>query len=93
MSERRPELIRQLAEFYVRQSGVTLDLATCVAEMSGHIAPQKSHTFRSGKKAGWQREFTAAHRERFAEIAGDLLVELGYEPNLDWATEPVASPA
>ena len=93
ISERRPELIQQLAEFYVRQSGVTLDLAACVAEMSGRIAPQKSHTFRSGKKAGWQREFTAAHRERFAEIAGDLLVELGYEPNLDWATEPVASPA
>ena len=27
----------------------------------------------------------AAHRARFAEVAGDLLVRLGYEPNLDWA--------
>ena len=49
--------------------------------MSTLIAPKKSHTFRSGKKAGWQREFTAAHRARFAEVAGDLLVRLGYFVN------------
>jgi hypothetical protein len=59
--------------------------------MTESIAPHKSHTFRSGKKAGWQREFTAQHRRVFAELAGDLLIELGYEPNYDWVTAPVAS--
>ena len=89
-SERQPELIRQIAEFYAPRTGSTFDLEASVQTMSTRIAPQKSHTFRSGKKAGWQREFTPAHRQRFAELAGDLLVRLGYEPNLDWADEPMA---
>lgn len=90
VSERQPELIRQIAEFYAPRTESPFDLEAAVRTMSTLIAPQKSHTFRSGKKAGWQREFTPAHRERFAELAGDLLVRLGYEPNLDWASAPVA---
>jgi hypothetical protein len=59
--------------------------------MAAHVDPHKSHTFRSGKKAGWQKEFTPEHRRRFAEVAGDLLVQLGYEPNHDWASAPLPS--
>jgi hypothetical protein len=91
VSERQPELIRQIAEFYARRTGTPFDLDVAVQTMSQSIAPKKSHTFRSGKKAGWQREFTPAHRARFAELAGDLLFRLGYEPNLDWASVSVAS--
>jgi Sulfotransferase domain len=88
VSERQGELIRQIAEFYAARTDTPIALEATVESMSALIAPQKSHTFRSGKKAGWQREFTPAHRERFAELAGDLLVRLGYEPNLDWAGAP-----
>jgi hypothetical protein len=88
VSERQGELIRQIAKFYAARTDSPFDLETTVQSMSTLIAPQKSHTFRSGKKAGWQREFTPVHRERFAELAGDLLVRLGYEPNLDWAGAP-----
>jgi hypothetical protein len=86
-SDRQPELIRQIAEFYARRTGSPIDVEACVKTMSTLVAPQKSHTFRSGKKAGWQREFTPAHRQRFAELAGNLLIRLGYEPNFDWASE------
>jgi hypothetical protein len=86
VSERQPALIRQIAEFYAPRTGTPFDVDAAVQKMSTLIAPQKSHTFRSGKKAGWQREFTPAHRERFAELAGDLLIRLGYEPNLEWAS-------
>lgn len=48
------------------------------------IQPKKSHTFRSGKTGGWTQHFTDAHKKLFKEVAGDLLVRLGYEKNNEW---------
>ncbi len=48
------------------------------------IQPKKSHTFRSGKTGGWRQHFTEEHKKLFKEVAGDLLVKLGYEKNNDW---------
>ena len=48
------------------------------------IQPKKSHTFRSGKTGGWKQYFTDEHRQLFNDVAGDLLVRLGYERNNDW---------
>jgi hypothetical protein len=90
-SERQSAIVEQMAAFYAGRSKAALDVAACARAMADHVAPHKSHTFRSGKKAGWQKEFTAEHRRQFDEVAGDLLVQLGYEPNHDWATAPVAS--
>jgi hypothetical protein len=91
VSDEQPALIRRMAEFYAGRSSTPIDVEACARSMAAQIAPHKSHTFRSGKKSGWELELTAAHRERFAEIAGELLIRLGYEPDLEWAREPVAS--
>ena len=48
------------------------------------IQPRKSHTFRSGKTGGWREFFTEEHKKLFKEVAGDLVVRLGYEKNNDW---------
>jgi hypothetical protein len=48
------------------------------------IQPKKSHTFRSGKTGGWREHFTDDHKKIFKDVAGDLLVRLGYEKNNDW---------
>jgi hypothetical protein len=48
------------------------------------IQPRKSHTFRSGKTGGWKEYFTEEQKALFKEVAGDLLVRLGYEENNDW---------
>lgn len=48
------------------------------------IQPRKSHTFRSGKTGGWKQHFTDEHKSLFKEVAGDLLVRLGYEKNNGW---------
>ena len=48
------------------------------------INPKKSHTFRSGKTGGWVDHYSAENIELFKEVAGDLLVKLGYERNNDW---------
>ena len=48
------------------------------------IQPGKSHTFRSGKTGGWKTYFHDEHRKLFKDVAGDLLVRLGYEKDNDW---------
>ncbi len=48
------------------------------------IQPGKSKTFRSGKTGGWREHFTDEHKKLFKEVAGDLLVRLGYEQDNDW---------
>jgi sulfotransferase 6B1 len=48
------------------------------------IQPKKSHTFRSGKTGGWREHFTYEHKKLFKDVAGDLLVRLGYEKSNDW---------
>lgn len=48
------------------------------------IQPKKSHTFRSGKTGGWKQHFTDKHKKLFKEVAGDLLVKLGYEKDNNW---------
>ena len=48
------------------------------------IQPKKSHTFRSGKTGGWKQYFMDDHKSLFKDVAGDLLVKLGYEENNNW---------
>jgi sulfotransferase 6B1 len=48
------------------------------------IRPRKSHTFRSGKPGSWREHFTEGHKKLFKDVAGDLLVRLGYEKSNDW---------
>ena len=48
------------------------------------IQPKKSHTFRAGKTGGWREHFTIEHKRLFKDMAGDLLVRLGYEKTNDW---------
>jgi len=55
-----------------------------IAVLAEAIQPKKSHTFRSGKTGGWREHFTEEHKELFRDVAGDLLVRLGYEKSNDW---------
>jgi hypothetical protein len=48
------------------------------------IQPKKSKTFRSGKTGEWKKYFKDEHKALFKDVAGDLLVKLGYESNNDW---------
>jgi hypothetical protein len=48
------------------------------------IRPGQSRTFRSGQTGAWRQHFTAQHKELFKDMAGDLLVRLGYEQGNDW---------
>ena len=48
------------------------------------INPRKSPTFRSGKIGKWRESFSDAHKTLFKDVAGDLLIRLGYEKDNDW---------
>jgi hypothetical protein len=48
------------------------------------IQPKKSQTFRSGKTGGWCEHFTEEHKSLLKDVAGDLLIRLGYEENNNW---------
>jgi len=48
------------------------------------IQPGKSHTYRAGKAGGWRDFFTDEHKRLFKDVAGDLLVRLGYEKTNNW---------
>jgi len=52
--------------------------------LSNSIDPQRSPTFRSGKSGGWRDQFSQENKCLFKEVAGDLLLRLGYEVNDDW---------
>lgn len=84
----RPEIVRKMAEFYATRSTTLINIDACVASMLDSIAPSKSHTFRSGEKAGWRKSFTPEHRRLFHEVAGNLLIELGYENDDSWVDMP-----
>lgn len=41
-------------------------------------------TFRKGQAGGWREELSEEHREAVKQVAGGLLVELGYEEDEEW---------
>ncbi len=42
------------------------------------------NTRRKGVVGEWRYEFTQEHKDYFKEIAGELLIELGYEHDANW---------
>ncbi|MED4029643.1 sulfotransferase domain-containing protein [Priestia megaterium] len=52
--------------------------------MKQNINPKISWTFRKGKIGGWQEEFTEVNKKNFKKVAGEFLIDLGYEKNNNW---------
>jgi hypothetical protein len=44
----------------------------------------ESSTFRKGIAGDWKNHFNDEHKKMFKEKAGDFLIELGYEKDLNW---------
>lgn len=54
---------------------------------SYRMNPRESHTFRKGGKGQigeWKTVFKPEHKAAFKQVAGNLLIKLGYECDLDW---------
>ena len=48
------------------------------------IFSPKSGTFRRGQIGSWRTEMSEAHKSTFKEVAGQLLIDLGYEADMNW---------
>jgi len=58
--------------------------ALILASLEASINPSRSPTFRSGKTGEWRKYFTDEHKRIFKDVAGGLLVKLGYEKDNNW---------
>jgi len=59
-------------------------VASLVEQTSFSASKRKGSFFRKGQRGDWANHFTAADVDLFKRLAGDLLVELGYEQDTDW---------
>ncbi len=71
----------------IRETGRHLGVVLSPKDIE-HIAQQvfnpKSKTFRKGMIGDWENHFTKQHKQIFKEIAGQQLIDLGYEQGVDW---------
>ena len=77
-------LARVLADPAVLRGALQSPRQLILESLESSINPTKSPTFRSGKTGEWKKHFTDEHKKIFKDVAGDLLIRLGYEANNDW---------
>lgn len=80
----RDECADRVATAYGRRSLDGVDEVAFRARLRRGVAPERSHTFRTGTSGGWRECFTAEHREAMKRVGGKLLIRLGYESGEDW---------
>lgn len=96
----RPEVLTLHFEDFIQRQQVTLERVldhavqrgfplqgsrpAAIQALAEGINPQRSPTFRSGKVGGWREQFSSENKQLFKQVAGDLLVRLGYEQGDDW---------
>lgn len=81
---RDAELGKVLDHALARGFELMVNRQTALETLAASIAPSRSPTFRSGKIGGWRKSFNDKNKRLFKEIAGDLLIQLGYEKDDDW---------
>ena len=76
--------LNRITDHFLARISLQAQRQVILDALEGSINPQRSPTFRSGKTGEWRKYFTAEHKKLFKEVAGDLLVKLGYEKTNDW---------
>jgi hypothetical protein len=84
MGEKRESEVGAIVDAYLRRSGARGDPEPATRAALEAIRPETSHTFRRSGTGGWQEVFSERHRTLMRRVAGDLLIDLGYEQDLDW---------
>jgi len=84
INNRDATLMSMLAEVEKTGYKIPTPREKALSVLVNAIQPGKSHTFRSGKTGGWKNHFSDEHKTLFKEVAGDLLVQLGYEQDNNW---------
>ena len=80
----RAVTLNRIMDHFLAHAPVQTPRELILESLEASINPTKSPTFRSGKTGEWTNHFNAEHKKVFKEVAGDLLVKLGYEQNNNW---------
>jgi len=84
ITEQDQALNRVLDHAVQRGFSPAQDRSAAIRALAESIKPSRSPTYRSGKIGGWKEKFSPENKALFKEIAGDLLIRLGYEPDHNW---------
>jgi hypothetical protein len=55
-----------------------------ILQICGQVYSTKSRTFRKGKIGDWPNHFNIEHKQTFKKVAGETLIRLGYEKDMNW---------
>jgi hypothetical protein len=80
----RVQTLTRIMEHFLARAPLQTPRNLILHSLETSINPKKSPTFRSGKTGEWRKYFTDEHKRLFKDIAGDLLIRLGYEKEIDW---------
>jgi len=80
----RAATLTQIMEHLLARSPIPATRQLILDSLETSINPKKSPTFRSGKTGEWKKHFTEEHKKIFKDVAGDLLIKLGYEKDNSW---------
>jgi hypothetical protein len=80
----RAAALNRVIEHFLSHAALQTPRQLILESLESSINPSRSPTFRSGKTGEWRKYFTEEHKNIFKNVAGDLLVRLGYEKDLGW---------
>lgn len=80
----REATLTSIMDHLLRRVTLPASRQLILASLETSINPKRSPTFRSGKTGEWKKHFTEEHKKIFKEMAGDLLIKLGYEKDGNW---------
>ena len=80
----RAGTLNRIIDRFLERAPLRTPRGLLLESLENSINPGKSPTFRSGKTGEWTKHFTDEDKRIFKDVAGDLLIRLGYEENNDW---------
>ncbi len=80
----RAATLTRIMDHFLDRTPLQVTRQLILDSLEASINPTKSPTFRSGKTGEWKKYFTEEHKRVFKDVAGDLLIRLGYEKDNDW---------
>jgi len=80
----RAATLTRIIDHFLAQVPLHTSRQLILDSLESSINPSRSPTFRSGKTGEWEKYFTGEHKKIFKDVAGNLLVKLGYEKDNAW---------
>jgi hypothetical protein len=80
----RASALTRIMDHFQARAPLQAPREVILESLDSSIDPSRSPTFRSGKTGEWKKHFTDEHKRIFKDVAGDLLIRLGYEKDFEW---------